>query len=183
MGNSLDMTRFHAWCDGLNIKQSFSFVAHQQANDQVEVTNRDIVSDIRARLGTDRKGWVDELPMVLWAFQTTPKGSNWEKPFSLVYGSEAVILAKIAVPTQRITEFNEETNEIHLWENFNFLGERRRIQDLGKLGPNWDGPYEFVDALGNGVCNLKTPDGKFVPRTWHATNLKKFYALCLECLE
>ncbi|XP_071729056.1 uncharacterized protein [Rutidosis leptorrhynchoides] len=31
----------------------------------VEVTNRDIVSDIRARLDTDRKGWEDELPMVL----------------------------------------------------------------------------------------------------------------------
>ncbi|XP_071708150.1 uncharacterized protein [Rutidosis leptorrhynchoides] len=78
----------------------------------VEVTNRDIVSGIRGRLDTDRKGWEDELPMVLWAFRTTPKGSNRETPFSLVYCSEAVIPTEIAVSTQRVTEFNEEANMV-----------------------------------------------------------------------
>ncbi|XP_071713265.1 uncharacterized protein [Rutidosis leptorrhynchoides] len=43
---------FRAWCDSLNIKQTFSSVAHPQANGQVEVTYRDIVSGIKARLGT-----------------------------------------------------------------------------------------------------------------------------------
>ncbi|XP_071713264.1 uncharacterized protein [Rutidosis leptorrhynchoides] len=153
--------------------------------------------------------------MVLWAFRTTPKGSNRETPFSLVYGSEAVIIAEIAVPMQHVMEFSEETNEIHLRENLNLLEERRciaaineasnkqniskyynwrihersfhpsdyvwynnnasRVEDLGKLGPNWEGPYEVVDALGNEAYNLKMPDGKFVLRTWHATNLKKIY--------
>ncbi|XP_071728711.1 uncharacterized protein [Rutidosis leptorrhynchoides] len=181
---------------------------------EVEVTNRDIVSGIKARLGTNRKGWVDELPMVLWAFWTTPKGSNCEMPCSLVYRSETVIPSEIAVPTQHVMEFNEETNVIHLKDNLNLLEECRcivaineasnkqkiakyynrrvrersfrpgdyvwrnnnasRVEDLGKLGPNWEGPYEVVDALGNGAYNLKT-DGKFVPRTSHATNLKKFY--------
>ncbi|XP_071695276.1 uncharacterized protein [Rutidosis leptorrhynchoides] len=41
---------------------TFSSVAHPQVNGQVEVTNRDIVAGIRARLDTDRKGWADELP-------------------------------------------------------------------------------------------------------------------------
>ncbi|XP_071689050.1 uncharacterized protein [Rutidosis leptorrhynchoides] len=50
---------FRAWSDGLNIKQTFSSVAHPQANGQVEVTNRDIVSGIGGRLNTDRKGWED----------------------------------------------------------------------------------------------------------------------------
>ncbi|XP_071719097.1 uncharacterized protein [Rutidosis leptorrhynchoides] len=153
--------------------------------------------------------------MVLWAFQTTPKGSNRETLFSLVYGSEAVILAEIANPTQRVMEFNEKTNEIHLRENLNLLEERgcvatineasnkqkiakyynrrvrersfhpgnyvwsnnnaSRVEDLGKLGPNWEGPYEVVDSLGNGAYNLKTSNDKFVPRTWNATNLKKLY--------
>ncbi|XP_071689049.1 uncharacterized protein [Rutidosis leptorrhynchoides] len=153
--------------------------------------------------------------MVLWAFRTTPKGSNRETPFSIVYGSEVVIPAEIVVPTQRITEFNEEANMIQLRENMNLLEECRcmasigeaankqkiakyynlrerersfrpgdyvwrnnnasRVEDLGKLGPNWEGPYVIVDALDNGAYYLKTRDGKFVSRTWHATNLKKFY--------
>ncbi|XP_071688121.1 uncharacterized protein [Rutidosis leptorrhynchoides] len=133
-----------------------------QANGQVEVTNRDIVAEIRARLDTDRKGWADELPQVLWAFRTTPQGSNREMPFSLVYGSEAVIPAEIAVPTQRVMEFNDESNVINLKENLDLLEERHdiaaireafnkqkiakyyvwrnnnanRVEDTGKLGPN-----------------------------------------------
>ncbi|XP_071740769.1 uncharacterized protein [Rutidosis leptorrhynchoides] len=110
---------------GLNIKQTFSSVAHPQANGQVEVTNRDIVAGRRARLDTDRKGWADELPQVLCAFRTTPKGSNRETPFSLVYGIEAVIPAEIAVPTQCVVQFNDESNVISLKENLDLLEERR----------------------------------------------------------
>ncbi|XP_071739707.1 uncharacterized protein [Rutidosis leptorrhynchoides] len=93
----------------------------------------DIVSGIRGRLDTDRKGWEDELPMVLWAFRTTPKGSNHETPFSLVYGSEAVIPAEIAVPTQRVTEFNEEANMVQLRENIDLLEERRCIAAINEV--------------------------------------------------
>ncbi|GKB00691.1 reverse transcriptase domain-containing protein [Tanacetum coccineum] len=53
-----------------------------------------IVTD-NGTLGRDRAGWVDELPNVLWAYRTSIKQSNGETPFSLTYGSDAVILAKI----------------------------------------------------------------------------------------
>ncbi|XP_071694720.1 uncharacterized protein [Rutidosis leptorrhynchoides] len=78
---------FSDWCQELNIKQTFTSVAHPQANGQCEVTNRDIVLGIKARLGLCRRGWIDELPNVLWAHRTTPKGATNETPFSLVYGS------------------------------------------------------------------------------------------------
>ncbi|XP_071739301.1 uncharacterized protein [Rutidosis leptorrhynchoides] len=48
-------------------------------------------------------------------------------PFSLVYGSEAVIPAEIAVPTQRVLEFNDESNVINLKENLDLLEEWREI--------------------------------------------------------
>ncbi|XP_071687624.1 uncharacterized protein [Rutidosis leptorrhynchoides] len=100
-------------------------IPHENVNGQVEVTNRDIVAGIRARLDTDRKGWADELPQVLWAFRTTPKGSNRETPFSLIYGTEAVIPAEIVVPTQRVVQFNDESNVISLKENLDLLEEMR----------------------------------------------------------
>ncbi|XP_071700195.1 uncharacterized protein [Rutidosis leptorrhynchoides] len=58
-----------------------------------------------------------------------------------------------------------------VWRNNNVS----RVEDTGKFGPNWEGSYVIAEAIGNGAYNLKTHDGKFVPRTWYATNLKKFY--------
>ncbi|XP_071718804.1 uncharacterized protein [Rutidosis leptorrhynchoides] len=42
---------FKDWCADMDIQQSFTSVAYPQANRQVEVTNRDIVAGIKARLG------------------------------------------------------------------------------------------------------------------------------------
>ena len=153
--------------------------------------------------------------MVLWAFRTTPKGSTHETPFSLAYGTEAVIPAEIAVPTHRITAFSEEVNEVNLRENLNLLEERRimaaireaankqkiakyynrtvrplsfRVGDwvwrkneaslqesTGKLGPKWEGPYRVAEAFASGSYSLTDAKGKNVPRTWHATNLKRYH--------
>ncbi|XP_071740050.1 uncharacterized protein [Rutidosis leptorrhynchoides] len=56
---------FRSWCEELNIKQTFTSVAHPQANGQVEVTNKEIVDGIKARLGLSQTKWVDEVPYVL----------------------------------------------------------------------------------------------------------------------
>ncbi|XP_071740416.1 uncharacterized protein [Rutidosis leptorrhynchoides] len=64
-GKQFEGNPFRSWCQDLNIKQRFTSVAHPQANGQYEVTNRDIVHTIKARLGMKRIGWVDELPKVL----------------------------------------------------------------------------------------------------------------------
>ncbi|XP_035844030.1 uncharacterized protein LOC118490476 [Helianthus annuus] len=71
------------WFKELNIEHTFSSVAHPQGNGQVEAVNKSIVDGIKARLGEKRRGWVDELPSILWAHRTMPKTSNGETPFSL----------------------------------------------------------------------------------------------------
>ncbi|GJS66820.1 reverse transcriptase domain-containing protein [Tanacetum coccineum] len=38
-----------------------------------------------------REGWVDDLAQVLWVHRTLPRNSQKETPFSLTYGSEAII--------------------------------------------------------------------------------------------
>ncbi|XP_071712219.1 uncharacterized protein [Rutidosis leptorrhynchoides] len=110
---------FPKFCKQLKIQQSFTSVYHPQGNGQVEVTNRDIIKGIEKRLGKCRKGWVDELPLVLWAHRTTPKRSNGETPYSLAYGTEAVLLAEIQVLTERTA--NNENNEENLRVNLDFL--------------------------------------------------------------
>ncbi|XP_071687962.1 uncharacterized protein [Rutidosis leptorrhynchoides] len=117
---------FTKWVEAKPLK-TISGSCTPQANGQCEVTNRDIVLDIKARLGLCQRGWIDELPNVLWAHCTTPKSTTNETPFSLVYGSEAVIPAEINVPTMRIASFDESSNSEELRENLNLVKERREM--------------------------------------------------------
>ncbi|XP_071713301.1 uncharacterized protein [Rutidosis leptorrhynchoides] len=55
--------------------------------------------------------------------RTTPKRSNGETPYSLAYGTEAVLPAEIQVLTERTA--NNENNEENLRVNLDLLEERR----------------------------------------------------------
>ncbi|XP_071695749.1 uncharacterized protein [Rutidosis leptorrhynchoides] len=55
-GTQFEGNPFSDWCQELNIKQTFTSVSHPQANGQCEVTNRDIILGITARLGLCRRG-------------------------------------------------------------------------------------------------------------------------------
>ncbi|XP_071727579.1 uncharacterized protein [Rutidosis leptorrhynchoides] len=133
----------------------------------------EIVSDngtqfegIKVRLGLCRRGWIDELPNVLWAHCTTPKGATNETPFSLVYGSEAVIPAEINVPTMSIASFDEISNSEEL---------PSRAEDTGKLGPKWEGPYKVIGLSDTWAYRLASLDGRAIKRTWQAQTLKRCY--------
>ncbi|GJY53036.1 reverse transcriptase domain-containing protein [Tanacetum coccineum] len=191
-------------------------VAHPQANGLVERANMSLIKGIKTRLGRERKGWVDELPNVLWAHRTSLKTSNGETPYNLTFRSEAVIPAKVGMPTHRtmiIKDGKDNEEEIRL--NLHLLTERRevaairedryktkveqyynkrvrpiafkvreyvyrrneasRVEDLGKLGPKWEGPYLVIEAYDNGSYKLQDMKGMEVPRTWHAINLRICY--------
>ncbi|GJZ40444.1 reverse transcriptase domain-containing protein [Tanacetum coccineum] len=130
---------------------------------------------IKTRLGREKVGWVDELPNVLWAHRTSIKTSNGETPFSLTYESEAVILAEIGLPTYRTMMIREGLNEEEIRLNLDLLTERRelaaireaasRVEDQGKLGPKWEGPYMVAEAYQNGSYKLQTMEDKEVPCT------------------
>ncbi|GJZ88435.1 reverse transcriptase domain-containing protein [Tanacetum coccineum] len=206
---------FKSWCGRFEIHQMNTAVAHPQANMLVERANRSLMEGIKTRIGRAKVGWVDELPNVLWAHRTSIKQSNGETPFSLTYGSEAVIPAEIGIPTYRTLVIREEYNEEEMRLNLDMLQERReaaavrearyktkmeqyynkkvrlagfrmgefvlkrneasRVEDQGKLGPKWEGPYRVVEAYEKGSYKLQTLEGKEVPRTWHAINLRKCY--------
>ena len=45
----------------------------------------------------------------------------------------------------------------------------------GKLGPNWEGPYQITSIVGIGEYYLEDLDEKAVPRPWNVNNLKRYY--------
>ena len=46
---------------------------------------------------------------------------------------------------------------------------------LGKLGPNWEGPYIITLVAGIGAYYLEDLDGNVVPRPWNVNNLWHYY--------
>ena len=69
--------------------------------------------------------WAEELPNVLWAYRTTPHRSTRKTPFSLTYGAEAVIIAKVNLCSARIDGFNPVQNEMMMVECLDLLEEYR----------------------------------------------------------
>nr|GEX57872.1 reverse transcriptase domain-containing protein [Tanacetum cinerariifolium] len=105
-------------------------IAHPQANGLVERANKSLTHGLKARLGRERVGWVDELPNILWAHWTTLKTSNDETLISLTYRSEAVIPAEIGMPTYQVIRFNEAQNEEEMRLNLDLIQERRETEAI-----------------------------------------------------
>ncbi|GKD44592.1 reverse transcriptase domain-containing protein [Tanacetum coccineum] len=116
---------FNDWCEKLNITQCFASVKHLQSNRLVERVNRSLGEGIKVRLGDGNKNWIEELPHVLWAHRTMIKSSHGDTPFSLTYGTEAVIPVEIRMPTYRTTVVDAIHNVEELRLNLDLLEERR----------------------------------------------------------
>ncbi|GKB56580.1 reverse transcriptase domain-containing protein [Tanacetum coccineum] len=159
---------FKDWCDKLNITQRFALVKHPQSNGLVERANQSLGKGIMARMGKGNKNWIEELLYVLWAHRTMIKSSHGDTPFSLTYGTEAVIPAEIGMPTYRTATVDTIHNDEELRLNLDLLEENNDASHAtagGKLGPKWEGPYEVTKALGDGAYKLRNKDGADLLRT------------------
>ncbi|KAK3002251.1 hypothetical protein RJ639_020450 [Escallonia herrerae] len=88
-----------------------------------ENMNRSILQGLKKKLDEAKGAWVDELPKVLWAYRTTSHSVTEETPFSLCYGTEAMLPIEIRVPTIRALHFNELNNEVGLRANLDLVEE------------------------------------------------------------
>nr|GEV95661.1 hypothetical protein [Tanacetum cinerariifolium] len=99
---------------------------HSQSNELIERANQSLGEGIKARLGKGNKNWVKELLHVLWAHRTMIKLSHGDTPFSLTYGTKAIIPAEIEMPTYRTAAVDVVYNYEELCLNLDLLEERRK---------------------------------------------------------
>ncbi|XP_027911605.1 uncharacterized protein LOC114170324 [Vigna unguiculata] len=92
----------------------FSSMEHPQTNGQAEAANKVILRGVKRRLMAAKGEWPNEIHRVLWAYHTTPQTSTRETPFTLVYGTDAMIPVEISENTRRARTFNEEVSEVGL---------------------------------------------------------------------
>ena len=124
-GAQFESREFKDLCHKYHINKRFAIVAHPKANGQVEAVNKIIKSILKKRLEKARGKWVDELQTALWTYRTTHKSVTSHTPFSLAYGTEAVIPVELEVPSHRVTYYNPKTNPNLLLESPDFVDEKR----------------------------------------------------------
>ena len=81
---------------------------HPQTNGQAKVMNWAILEGLKKRVSGVHGAWVDELPSVLWAMRTTPKITTGESPFSLAFGTEAILPLEMVFPSLHTTIYEQD---------------------------------------------------------------------------
>ena len=114
-GLQFDSKAFTRYYCKLGFRNRYSTLAYPQRNEHVEVVNKAIVIELKKRLDDAKGRCVKKLPHELWTYQTTPCCSTGETPFSITYGSEAMILLETRFPTLRTSLFTPHNND-HLLE-------------------------------------------------------------------
>ena len=84
-----------------------------------------IKDNLKKKLEGLKYAWVNELPVVLWAHRTMSKEAIGETPFSLVFGTKAVIAVEVGLLSYRVENYAKRENDVALLENLDFLDEKR----------------------------------------------------------
>nr|GFC27492.1 reverse transcriptase domain-containing protein [Tanacetum cinerariifolium] len=119
-------------------------------------------------LGEGNKNWVEELPHVLWAHRTMIKSSYGDTPFSLTYGTEAVIPAEIGMPTYRTTVVDVVNNDEELRLNLDLLEERRELAAMSEARSK----SKMMKYYNSRVRGVVLKPGDFVYRSNDASHAK-----------
>ncbi|GKV49673.1 hypothetical protein SLEP1_g56411 [Rubroshorea leprosula] len=109
-GPQLNCNSFRDFYSSYEIKLVFTSVYHPEANGMVESVNKAILEGINPS-----------------------RTATGETPYHLAFGTEAVILVEIGVPSLRISHFEPAQNERLLRENLDFLDEVREQSRLRTL--------------------------------------------------
>jgi hypothetical protein len=113
------------FCKEKGIQNTLISVEHPQANGQAESANKVILKAIKRRITSKDEGWVAHLLPILWSYHTTPQSSTGEAPFTMVYGTDAIIPAEINPPSWRRETITPQENSEALQENLDLVQELR----------------------------------------------------------
>ena len=84
------------------------------------------MSKLTKRLDDTKGRWIEELPHVLWTYQTTPHKSTRESPFSMTYGAKAVIPLEMGFPTLKTSSVCPSSNNELLGKSLDLIEERKK---------------------------------------------------------
>ncbi|GKA72717.1 reverse transcriptase domain-containing protein [Tanacetum coccineum] len=174
----------------MKVTQSFSPVTEHM----------EIMNHIEKQLTRSQQGWVDDLAQVLWVHRTLPRNSQKETPFSLTYGSKAIILiAKNAVAkdnkgrTKEVTKKKEGKevasieeayyqNKLRMYHNERSSHSTYKTGDFILLTQNdtgnpqvWQGPHMISEVREGELYKIIDASDHLLIQTAKSISLRKFY--------
>ncbi|XP_074328128.1 uncharacterized protein LOC141666041 [Apium graveolens] len=93
--------------------KEFVFRAIVCRNGQTEAINKIIKHILKAKLEESKGYWLEELPWVLWSYNTTPRTTKGKSPFILTYGCEAMEPVEIGAGSFMRENYDPENNELN----------------------------------------------------------------------
>ncbi|XP_071737067.1 uncharacterized protein [Rutidosis leptorrhynchoides] len=144
-GKQFEGNPFSDWCQELNIKQTFTSVAHPQVNASFDESSNSKELCENLNLVEERR----EMAAIKEAINKQIITSYYNK---------------------RVQPLSFQLDDL-VWRK----NEASRAEDTGKLEPKWEGPYKVIGISDTWVYRLASLDGKAIKRTWHAQTLKRCY--------
>ncbi|XP_070026470.1 uncharacterized protein [Nicotiana sylvestris] len=117
---------FEKW----RIKRILSTPYHPAANGQAKSSNKVILNILKKKLEKAKGLWPELLPEVLWAYRTTRKTNTGETPYSLVYGTDAVIPVEVGEPSLRYSNESGTCNDESRLQNLDEVEEQRDMAHI-----------------------------------------------------
>ncbi|KAG9440971.1 hypothetical protein H6P81_021136 [Aristolochia fimbriata] len=93
------MDRF---CEKFRIQQRTSTAYNPAANGLAEAFNKTLCKILKKTIGANKRSWDEKLGEALWAYRTSFRTPTQSTPYSLVYGTEAVLPLEVQLPSLRI---------------------------------------------------------------------------------
>nr|AAK92670.1 putative gag-pol precursor [Oryza sativa Japonica Group] len=117
------------------IRWNYSTGYYPQANGMIEAFNKTLGKILKKVVNRHRRDWHDHLFEALWAYRVTVRTPTQCTPYSLVYGSEAVLPLEVEVPSLRVAIHEEITQDEQVRLRFQELDtlEEGRLQAVQNL--------------------------------------------------
>ncbi|XP_047267579.1 uncharacterized protein LOC124898004 [Capsicum annuum] len=124
--------------------------------------------------------WHKKSPFSLLGYHTTIWTSVSATLYSLVYGTEVVILVEIVIPSLRVVvkdKIDDDQWVKNRLEQLSLIDEKRliSIEAKGKFFPNWQGPFWVKRVLPNGALYLTDIASKMEEMIVNANAVKGYY--------
>ncbi|CAL9024922.1 unnamed protein product [Prunus brigantina] len=96
----------------------------------LEAMNKIVKKLLKRQLDKAKGAWPEKLLEALWAIRTSYRTATGEAPFSMAFGSEAVVPVEIGEPSYRTETFAPKANEEVLALSLDLIEERRAQANL-----------------------------------------------------
>ncbi|XP_074377581.1 uncharacterized protein LOC141719098 [Apium graveolens] len=128
--DEFDSKELRQLCEELKIKKEFAALYHPRSNGQTKAINKIIKHTLKAKLEECKGNWPEELPKVLWSYNTTSRSTTGESPVMLTYGYEAIVYVEVGSGSFRRDHSVEGASEVNQRLYLDLLEEARENSQL-----------------------------------------------------